>query len=301
VTARTLRSRLGRVYRRMKSAVFPGPSLSKRVKNLEEEIRREQHRIDFALGAVEGVLDRYEDFQAARRTAEYEKAFTETEPLVTVCIATSQRPALLTERCLPSVLGQSYRNLQIVVVGDHCMDDTEARVASLRDSRIQFHNLTERGPYPRPGHARWCAAGTVPTNAALSLAEGQFITHLDDDDRYTSERISVLVEEAQRHRADFCWHRFWMEDWDGTWRLVGGGKVALGQITTGSMFYHRYFRSIPCDVGAYRLLEPSDWNRVRKIKLLRPRLRFVDQTLLFHYQERNQPPFQAQPGERFLD
>src|SRR5690349_20591388 len=42
------------------------------------------------------------------------------QPLVTVCVATFNRGRLLTERCIPSILGQTYRNLELIVVGDGC-------------------------------------------------------------------------------------------------------------------------------------------------------------------------------------
>ena len=279
----------------------PLGALSERVSAVEGKLRGEQHRIDYALGAIEGVLDHYEAFRTAREGDEYQRAFTDNNPLVTVCIATSERARLLTERCLPSVLAQTYSNLQIVVVGDHCLDDTAARVAALGDSRVEFHNLPERGPYPPPGWERWCVAGTSAINAALARAEGQFITHLDDDDRYTPERVERLVAEAQQHRADLCWHPMWTEAWDGSWSQLGNGRFEAGQVTTGSTLYHRYFQSFPWDVFAYRLVEPGDWNRLRKIKLMRPTMRFVGQPLLYHYKERNQAPFIAQANEQFLD
>ncbi len=295
---------LGRVRSAARRAVVrlnPLGSLTERVEFLEGKLRSEQHRVDYLLGAMEGVTAQYEDFRAARETPEYQKAFTDSEPLVTVCIATSQRAHLLTERCLPSVMKQTYRNLQIVVVGDHCTDDTEERVLALNDDRIVFHNLSERGPYPPPGWDRWCVAGTQAINSALALANGQFITHLDDDDRYTEERVSLLVSKAQQHRADVCWHPMWAETWDGSWRRLGNGKFEPGNVTTGSTLYHRYFGRFPWDVYSYRLGEPGDWNRLRKIKLLRPNMLFVDEPVLYHYKERNQAPFAAQLGERFLD
>ncbi len=292
---------LRQMIRRTIERCNPLKTLADRVGDLEGKVRHEQGRVDYLLGAMEGVLDRFEAFRVARETDEYQRAFRETEPLVTVCIGTSDRAKLLTERCLPSVLAQTYRNLQIVVVGDHCTDDTETRIAALHDSRVSFHNLSERGPYPRPGWERWCVAGTVPINATLARAEGLFVTHLDDDDQYTEDRIALLVAEAQRHRADLCWHPVWAEQWDGSWRLLGNGRFEAGQVTTGSIFYHRSLRDIPWDVAAYRLMEPGDWNRLRKIKLLRPRMQFVVKPLLYHFKERNQAPFVAQEGERFLE
>ena len=81
------------------------------------------------------------------------------------------------------------------------------------------------------------------------------------------------------------------------WATVG---LELGQVSTGSIFYHHYFARIPWDVHAYRLGEPGDWNRLRKIKLLRPHLNYVDEPLLYHHAERSQATFVARAAERFL-
>src|SRR4051794_20404286 len=55
--------------------------------------------------------------QELRRTPEYELAFDEGDPLVSVVIPTYDRPQLLCERSISSVLAQTYRNFEIVVVG----------------------------------------------------------------------------------------------------------------------------------------------------------------------------------------
>jgi glycosyltransferase involved in cell wall biosynthesis len=257
--------------------------------------------MDWALGTLEGVTARIDDYHAYRETGEYRAAYTAVEPLVSVCVATMDRATLLLERSIASVLAQTYRNLQIIVVGDNCTDDTMQRLAALGDSRIQFVNLPERGPYPRPGRDRWYVAGTNAVNHALSLCKGQFITHLDDDDRMVPHRIETMLGAALQDRADFLWHSFRHENHDGSWMLRGKPGLECGQVTTGSIFYHRYFARLPWDVHAYRLGEPGDWNRVRKIRILRPRLRYVDEPLLHHHVELSQPVFVARDGERFLE
>ena len=70
------------------------------------------------------------------------------------------------------------------MVGDCCTDDTAERISHIRDDRLRFVNLSERGRYPEEPYLRWMVAGTVPFNHALSLTRGQFVTHLDDDDEY---------------------------------------------------------------------------------------------------------------------
>lgn len=209
------------------------------------------------------------------------------EPLISVCIATYNRARLLTERSIPSVLAQSYRNIEVIVVGDACTDDTADRVAALADDRVRFINLAERGEYPTDPELRWMVAGTVPINHALRLARGDFITHLDDDDEYLPHRLECLVDFARDTGCDFVWHPFWWEDEPGSWILNDAREFSLGQVTTSSVFYRSWFRQIEWDIHAYRLREPGDWNRFRKIKYLRPDARRLPEPLVRHYRERN--------------
>ena len=212
---------------------------------------------DFALGAIDGMLEEIDRFQTARRLADYQAVFEQSEPLVSICVATADRADLLLERCISSLLAQTYRNLQIVVVGDHCTDDTEDRLARLRDSRISFMNLPERGPYPRAGRERWCVAGSNAMNAALAQCQGHFVTHLDDDDRYTSDRIERLVQVSLEQKAELCWHPFWAERDAGNWELAGDGRFSVNQVNPGAVFYHRYFSRFKWDPLAYRVDEPG--------------------------------------------
>ncbi|MQA38005.1 glycosyltransferase family 2 protein [Rugamonas aquatica] len=228
------------------------------------------------------------DFRAARRGSDYQAAYELPEPLVTVCVATYNRGELLTSRCLKSLLAQDYRNLQIVVVGDCCTDDTAERVAALADPRIEFVNLTERGQYPTEPRKRWMVAGTVAVNHALSLARGQFITHLDDDDEHTPDRVSKLVALMKASRADIIWHPFDFERVPDDWQVNEAPHFAVNNVSTSSVFYHRWLRTVPWDINAWRYDEPGDWNRFRKIRFLGARTVRAPERLLKHYRERNQ-------------
>ena len=276
-------------------------SVAKLLNDLRSLLDLERSRIDWALGATEGITANINSYHILRSEKEYLAAFEKPEPLVSVCVATTNRVDILLRRAIFSLQNQTYKNLQIVVVGDACTDDTAQRLSALGDARITFVNLPERGPYPRPGVDRWRVAGSNAVNHALSLCNGDFVTHLDDDDMATTDRISSLVAAAKGARADFLWHPFWSENDKGTWDLLGDGRFELGNMTTGSIFYHNYFKRFLWDVYAYRLNEPGDWNRLRKIKLLRPRLHFVPVPLMYHFKENSQRAFVARTGERFLD
>jgi glycosyl transferase family 2 len=294
-------SELARNVRRVRAQVERiDLRVARQLQELDSSINEIVGRLDWALARAEGMIEEIEAFEAARETVAYREPFEKQNPLVSVVIATMNRAELLMGRTLPSVLHQSFENLQIVIVGDHCLDDTDKRLSSLRDHRITFKNLSERGPYPSPGPDRWRVAGTNAMNYGLSLCEGDFVTHIDDDDRMAHDRIESMIIAAQQERAEFLWHPFWMEDSEGDWTIVGNGELQYSQVTTGSIFYHRYFARVPWDVRAYRAIEPGDWNRIRRIKALRPHLHFVPKLLMYHHAEQMQGEFVRQPGERFL-
>ncbi len=109
-------------------------------------------------------------------------------PLVSVVIPTYDRGELLVNRAIPSVLAQTYENVEIVVVGDAAPESTGERLRDLGDPRITYRNLTLRGPYPEDARDRWHVAGVPARNAAVALAHGEWIAPLDDDDAFHRPR-----------------------------------------------------------------------------------------------------------------
>lgn len=241
--------------------------------------REELDAFKSSLEVPDALLDEFHEWK--RTTTLPEK------PLVSVCIATFNRARLLTERAIPSVLAQTYANFELIVVGDGCTDDTAERVADISDPRVRFVNLPERGDYPADPALRWMVAGTAAINAALRLSRGDFVTHLDDDDEYLPRRLELLASFAREKGCDFVWHPFWYEAEPGRWVMNRAPSLSLGFVTTSSVFYRSWFKRIEWDMRAYRLREPGDWNRMRRIKYIGPDARRLDEPLLRHYRERN--------------
>src|SRR2546423_8764213 len=214
-----------------------------------------------------------------RWSAKYRSVFRKSSPLVSICVTTADRAEILAARALTSIQRQSYKNFEVIIVGDRCDDNTEAAVSEFRDSRFRFFNLSQRGPYPRPGYDRWLVAGTSAANRALEHLRGDLVTHLDEDDTYEPRRIEILVRELQRNKADLVFHPFSWENDDRSWMVRGNGRAEHRQTTTGSILYHHWFARIPWDDYAFRLGEPGDWNRLRKFKALDANLHYVDQVL----------------------
>ena len=73
------------------------------------------------------------ELERLRSSSAYTDFYATPEPLVSIPIATYNRAGLLVDRCLRSLLDQDYTNLETIVVGDACTDDTETRVRAIGD------------------------------------------------------------------------------------------------------------------------------------------------------------------------
>ncbi|MFB3056307.1 MAG: glycosyltransferase family 2 protein, partial [Ignavibacteriaceae bacterium] len=62
---------------------------------------------------------------------------------VTIVISTYNRPDVLSV-AIKSVILQTFSNWKILVIGDHCNQETEKAVTSFNDSRIHYINLPHR-------------------------------------------------------------------------------------------------------------------------------------------------------------
>jgi len=107
---------------------------------------------------------------------------TSTAPLVSIYIPTKNRQRLL-ERAVCSLLGQTERRIEVIVVSDGCTDGTCDYVRGIvSDIPVRLiHNEQSGGA---------CAA----RNQALAIAQGEFVTGLDDDDFFAPHRIALFLE-----------------------------------------------------------------------------------------------------------
>ncbi|MBW3633525.1 MAG: glycosyltransferase [Chloroflexi bacterium] len=206
-------------------------------------------------------------------------------PLVTVRIATYNRGPIVAERAIASALAQTYRNIEVVVVGDHCDEATERAVRSVHDSRIRFENLPQRGTYPDDPMFRWMVAGAAPMNHALTLARGEWIAPLDDDDEFTTDHVELLLEACLTRGLDVAYGKADMEVRPGEWMPVGSWPPAPGEIVHASVLYSLRLRAMPHNVDSWRLNEPGDWNLWRRMLGAGARFGFVDRVVVRHYLE----------------
>jgi glycosyltransferase involved in cell wall biosynthesis len=104
-------------------------------------------------------------------------------PRVTVIIATYNGARML--RCaLRSALRQELADIEVLVAGDCCTDDSEQVVADAGDARVRWLNRSTN-----------CGSQSGPNNDALALARAPYVAFLGHDDLWFPWHLSALVSE----------------------------------------------------------------------------------------------------------
>ncbi len=97
------------------------------------------------------------------------------------------------DACVQSILDQSYRNLEIILVDDgspdRCPQMCDAWAA--RDARIRIIHKSNGGL-------------SSARNAGLAICTGDYIAFVDSDDWILPEMFQRMLETIERENADIC-------------------------------------------------------------------------------------------------
>ena len=238
---------------------------------------------------IENEIERRKNKKLLKETRNNVKADSNiNNPLISVRIPTYNRGKILIERTIPSVLRQTYQNFEIVIVGDHCTDDTEELLKKFGDDRIKFYNLPERGNYPINPNDRWMVAGVVPANKALELCSGDWIAPLDDDDEFSEDHLEVLLNYALEHNYEMVYGIVQMERGPEKWVNLGSYPPERGNIGHLSVLYNSTLKFFKHNINAWKYGEPADWNLWRRMKEAGVRIGFVNKVIGKAHLERTQ-------------
>lgn len=111
----------------------------------------------------------------------YEKQKKEEE-LVSVIIPTYNRGYCI-ERAVNSVLSQTWKNLEVIIVDDASTDNTEEIIHGIEDGRIRYIKYdVNRGA----NHAR---------NLGIESAKGKYIAFNDSDDEWLPQKLEKQMKQ----------------------------------------------------------------------------------------------------------
>lgn len=124
--------------------------------------------------------------------------------LVSVVLPTHNRARLLAN-AMQSVLNQTYRNLELVIVDDGSEDNTPQIVAARGDPRVRY-----------AAHAVKKGAAAA-RNTGIRMAAGEYVAFQDSDDVWRPDKLTAQIGALEKSGAavSVCSHR-----------LLGGREVS---------------------------------------------------------------------------
>lgn len=151
------------------------------------------------------------------------------------------------EKCLDSILAQTYRDLEILVIDDgstdQCGEICDAYAG--KDRRIRVFHTENRGL-------------SAARNLGLDHMQGQYIGFVDSDDWIEPDMYERLLEIAEQTDADLVTCRFYLEYRNKTEEFSGPLEQFMVE---GSGVLHTYlFQAGICQ---------DSWNNLFKAELFR--------------------------------
>ena len=276
---RALLDRASRPYR---------AQLDSRLASLGDELARTREELENVQRALRIIS--YEEpanrrrLYELRRDESYDLAFKERDPLVSFVIPTYDRPNSLRDVALPSILGQSYPNLEVIVIGDGATPETTEAVAAIDDPRVTYFNRPFRGPYEEK-EATWLSPGTPAFNEGLFRARGRWIAPMADDDAVRPEHTRALVDAAQDHGWEACYGVCLVHLEDGHELELGDFPPRPGGMQLQSTVYHSGLaRFIHSELIDTLFDESNDWSKIRRMMRLGIYIGMVDEIVTDKYE-----------------
>lgn len=122
------------------------------------------------------------------------------KPLISVIVPVYNVEKFL-DRCLESLVSQTYENLQILLIDDGSTDHSPeiCKKWSAADARIQYKRIQNRG-------------AAAARNAALEMASGDYLMFADSDDTVEKDIVEYLLKLVCENDADVARCSFFVEE-----------------------------------------------------------------------------------------
>ena len=117
------------------------------------------------------------------------------EPLVSVLMVNYNHEDTIGET-IESVLGQTYQNMQFIIIDDGSTDRSCDIIKSFQDERIELYRLGK--------NRHICYA----TNYGFEKVKGDYLARIDSDDVWYPEKLSRQIEflqSSRRYKVCFSW------------------------------------------------------------------------------------------------
>lgn len=109
-------------------------------------------------------------------------------PLFSVILATKNRCNLL-NRSINSILNQTFKDYELIIINDGSTDDTEIFIRQLDNPKIKLITMEK---------SLGCAGAR---NIGIQAAQADYILFIDDDDEYLPYRLTILNDYIKNNNT----------------------------------------------------------------------------------------------------
>ena len=97
------------------------------------------------------------------------------------------------KKCIDSVLSQTYKDIEVIIVNDGSKDNSDKICKNYadQDSRIKYYSQKNSGV-------------SVTRNNGIKYSSGAYIAFLDSDDYIESNFCEIMLRELEKESSDMC-------------------------------------------------------------------------------------------------
>lgn len=123
-------------------------------------------------------------------------------PLLSVVIPSYNHEKFI-GKAIDSVLKQTYKNLELIIIDDGSKDSSVDIIKSYKDDRLTLVCQENAGAHNA-------------INKGLSMAKGEYLAILNSDDIFTKDRFEIMIKEMQKKpEVEFACSYIQIIDTDG--------------------------------------------------------------------------------------
>lgn len=130
-------------------------------------------------------------------------------PLISVVIPTYNHEKYISES-IQSVLDQTFKDFELIVVNDGSTDKTDEIIRSFNDHRIKYISQSNQGP-------------SKASNTGILAAEGEYVCLLAGDDVYYPEKLEIQYEYLQTYNTKVLFT--WIDTIDDCGNMLNGHHI----------------------------------------------------------------------------
>ena len=113
-------------------------------------------------------------------------------PFFSIIIPTFNRDKFI-KKAINSVLNQTFKSWEIIIVDNNSKDNTEKITTEIKDNRIKFYKISNNGIIARS------------RNYGIEKSLGKYLAFLDSDDWWKKNKLELCYKEILKGKK-FIYH-----------------------------------------------------------------------------------------------